>query len=307
MKSSKLYLHPRNKNREPYDLVEMCNSLPLLSPYIIPNKRGEDSVDFSNPASVKVLNRAILNHYYGIKEWDFPDQNLCPAIPGRAEYIHRMADVLNESINNDNHQITCLDVGVGASCIYPIIGIVEYNWNFIASDIDLKSLKSAQGIMTSNPSLRGKIEFKHQSTPNSIFKGVITSKDKIDLTICNPPFHESVAAARKGNTRKVENLSSKRNKKPNLNFAGNNKELVCAGGEVQFIQRMIKESKELEESCTWFSSLVSKESNLSKLHKILEKKKPKDIRVIDIRTGNKKSRILAWTFKSLKKRASKKE
>ena len=39
----------------------------------------------------------ILNHYYGIKYWEFPTENLCPPIPGRADYIHHMADLLGEN------------------------------------------------------------------------------------------------------------------------------------------------------------------------------------------------------------------
>ena len=146
MKKNEPRLHLRNKNRERYDLSALSTSNPELKTYIIPNakaKFGSETVDFSNPIAVKVLNKAILNHYYGIKNWEFPDENLCPPIPGRADYIHHIADLLSE--NNFGRipigdKITCLDVGVGASCIYPIIGATEYGWKFIGSDIDPKSL-----------------------------------------------------------------------------------------------------------------------------------------------------------------------
>ena len=140
----KTTLHVRNRNREQYDLDALIIAIPALSEYIQPNRFGEESVDFSNPIAVKLLNKALLHHYYGIKNWDFPDENLCPPIPGRAEYLHLIADLLAE--NNlckipKGDQITCLDIGVGASCIYPIIGVTEYGWKFIGSDIDSKSLK----------------------------------------------------------------------------------------------------------------------------------------------------------------------
>ena len=78
----KTNLHPRNKNREQYDLAELLKEIPKLKKHIKPNKYGEDSIRFSDPTAVKLLNKALLSNYYGIKNWDFPDTNLCPPIPG---------------------------------------------------------------------------------------------------------------------------------------------------------------------------------------------------------------------------------
>ena len=194
-KQVKTRLHPRNKNRERYDLDALTTSNPELKKYITPNKFGGDSVDFSNPIAVKLLNKALLNYYYGIKNWEFPDENLCPPIPGRADYIHNIADLLSESNFGKipiGDKITCLDVGVGASCIYPIIGITEYDWNFLGSDINPKSIASAENIVNSNISLKDKIECRLQKDSTNVFKGIIGKEEKIDLIICNPPFHSSI-------------------------------------------------------------------------------------------------------------------
>ena len=298
-KQAKARLHSRNRNRERYDLGALTTSNPELKNYIIPNKFGVESVDFSNPLAVKLLNKALLNHYYGIKNWEFPDENLCPPIPGRADYIHHIADLLGE--NNFGtipigDKITCLDVGLGASCIYPIIGVTEYDWKFIGSDIDPKSIASAQHIINSNASLKDKIECRLQKSPNAIFRGIIGKEDKIDVTMCNPPFHSSIEDAQKGTRRKIKNLSGKKVKTPELNFAGISNELIYDGGEYQFIQTMIKESKEIFKNCYWFSTLVSKQSNLKGIYKILEKTEANQIKTIPMGTGNKSSRIVAWTF-----------
>jgi 23S rRNA (adenine1618-N6)-methyltransferase len=300
-KQDKARLHSRNKNRERYDLSALTSSNPELTNYVKPNKFGVDSVDFSNPIAVKLLNKALLNHYYGIKSWDFPDENLCPPIPGRADYIHHIADLLGEN-NSDTipfgDKITCLDVGLGASCIYPIIGVTEYAWKFIGTDIDPKSIASAQNIVNSNSSLKDKIECRLQKNPKDVFHGIIGKEDKIDLTICNPPFHSSIEEAQKGTRRKIKNLSGKKVKTPELNFAGISNELICDGGEYQFIQNMIRESKRISKNCYWFSSLVSKQSNLKGIYKLLEKIEANQIKTIPMGTGNKSSRIVAWTFLS---------
>jgi len=287
----KTNLHPNNKNREQYDLQELVKDVAELKDYIKPNKYGEDSIQFSDPAAVKLLNKALLSNYYGIKNWDFPDTNLCPPIPGRADYIHYMADLLGERENT-----TCLDVGVGANCIYPVLGISEYNWDFIASDINADSIDSAKEIIKSNPTLKGKVKFRIQKDKNNIFKTVIKPKDKIDVTICNPPFHSSKKEAMRGSMRKVRNLTGKRSKKVKLNFAGMANELICEGGEKQFISNMIAESVKYAKKCLWFTTLVSKEENLKNIYKQLEEVKATEVKTVNMGTSNKISRIVAWSF-----------
>jgi len=300
-KQEKARLHSRNKNRERYDLKALATAIPELKKYVKPNKFGVDSVDFSNLHAVKLLNKAILKHYYGIESWEFPNENLCPPIPGRANYIHHIADLLGESNFGAipfGDKIICLDVGLGASCIYPIIGVTEYDWKFIGSDIDPKSIASAQNIVNSNSSLKGKVECRLQKNPKDVFRGIIGKEDKIDLTICNPPFHSSIEDAQKGTRRKIKNLSGKKIKTPELNFAGIGNELICDGGEYQFIQNMIRESKKFSKNCYWFSTLVSKQSNLKGIYKILEKIEANQIKTIPMGTGNKSTRMVAWTFLS---------
>jgi 23S rRNA (adenine1618-N6)-methyltransferase len=299
--SSKSRLHIRNKNRERYDLDALVASNPELAEYVKPNRYGADSVDFADPKAVKILNRALLNHYYGISHWDFPDENLCPAIPGRADYLHHMADLLCESNFGKipkGDKITCLDVGVGASCIYPIIGVTEYGWNFIGSDIDPKSIESAKNIIESNDLLVSKVECRLQKERKDVFYGIIDKEDKIDISICNPPFHSSSEDAQKENLRKVKNLKGRKVKSPELNFAGIPDELICDGGEQKFILNMIKESKKFAKNFFWFSSLVSKQSHLKGIYSLLDSQGVYTYKTITTGTGNKSSRIVAWTFLS---------
>ncbi|MBM1104534.1 23S rRNA (adenine(1618)-N(6))-methyltransferase RlmF [Aurantibacter crassamenti] len=297
----KTRLHARNKNREQYDLSALIKVCPELKNHLKPNKLGVDSVDFSSPVAVKLLNKSILNHYYGIKKWDFPDENLCPPIPGRADYVHHIADLLGK--NNletipTGDTITCLDVGVGASCIYPIIGVTEYGWRFIGSDVDSESIASAKQIVNSNPLLEGKVDCRLQKNSRDFFYGILKVEDKIDIVISNPPFHSSIEEAQKGTRRKIKNLSGKKVKTPELNFSGISTELIYKGGESKFIQDMVWESRKFAKNCYWFSTLVSKESNLKGIRKVLEKVEANQIKTIPMGTGNKSSRIVAWTFLS---------
>jgi len=298
----KTRLHPRNRNKERYDLSALVTSTPALKSHIIKNKFGAESVDFSSPLALKLLNTAILNHYYGIKHWEFPDENLCPPIPGRAEYIHHIADVLAENNYGTipiGNNINCLDVGIGASCIYPIIGTTDYGWNFIGSDINPKSIASAKDIISSNANLKGKIDCRLQENANNIFQSIIGKEEKIELTICNPPFHSSMEDAQKGTQRKAKDLKGRKEKTPVFNLAGISKELIYDGGEFQFIENMIYESKQFAKNCFFFSTLVSKQSNLKRIYKILKITEAKQVKTIPMGTSNKSARIVVWTFLSM--------
>ncbi len=292
-------LHPNNKHRERYDFKELIASCPELSEFVILNKYKDESIDFADSAAVKMLNKALLKHHYGINNWDIPEGYLCPPIPGRADYIHYMADLLcasNYGKMPDGKQIKCLDIGVGANCVYPIIGITDYGWSFIGSDIDTISIDSAQNIIGKNPFLKSNLELRHQAQSKDILYGIITKEERIDLSICNPPYHASKEAAAAVNMRKVKNLSNNKILKPSLNFGGQSNELWCDGGEKRFVSQMIRQSKNFADSCFWFSTLVSKQSNLKGIYADLKTAAAVDVKTIPMGQGNKSSRIVAWTF-----------
>lgn len=295
----KSQLHPRNKHRERYDFKTLIKSCPELAPFVVRNKYNDESINFFDSAAIKALNSALLKHYYGISNWDIPNNYLCPPIPGRADYIHHIADLLATKHNGQipkGKQIKCLDVGVGANCIYPIIGLKEYGWSFVGSDIDPVAINSARQIIEANDKLGDAIEVRLQKNSNNIFKGIIDEDDYFHVSICNPPFHSSAKEAQTGTLRKLSNLKGKKTTKAKLNFGGQNNELWCEGGEKQFINRMISESRDFADACLWFSTLVSKEANLHGIYNTLKKVKATDVQTINMGQGNKKSRIVAWSF-----------
>lgn len=292
-------LHPRNKNRERYDLKALIAAKPALAEFVGPNKHGDDSVAFSNPKAVKLLNQALLHHYYGIAHWNFPDEYLTPPIPGRADYLHHVADLLAASNFGripEGNLITCYDIGVGANCIYPILGIVEYGWNFIGSDINQESIDIAKKHVAANPILEDKIELEFQENSKDAFFGIIARDEIIDVSICNPPFHASKEEAVASTRRKVKNLTGEEKETPAQNFGGIHQELVCLGGELSFITNMIRESARYGGNCFWFTTLVSKQSNVRAIQKIIKKHEASEIKVIPMGTGNKSTRLVAWSF-----------
>lgn len=292
-------LHPRNRHAGRYDFAALVRVRPELAGYVQRNPLGEPTIDFAKPDAVRALNAALLQQYYGVKDWDIPPGYLCPPVPGRADYVHHLADLIRDggvASAPRSGEVVVLDIGVGANCIYPIIGVAEYGWRFVGADIDPVALASAQRIVTANANLAARVELRRQPSAGSIFAGVVKPGETFAASMCNPPFHESAAAASSATGRKLRNLSGGRRVAPVLNFGGQANELWCRGGEVAFVRRMIAESAERPGLCRWFTTLVSKRDSLDPIERALAAVRPADVRVITLAQGQKKSRILAWRF-----------
>jgi len=301
--TEKAILHRRNPHRFRYDFEKLILSLPELKEFVFINEHDVETIEFANPDAVKALNKAILISEYDIKNWDIPKNYLCPPIPGRADYIHYIADLLTESNNGiipEGENVVGLDIGIGANCIYPIIGNETYQWSFVGTDIDENAIQNCKKIISENPKLIDAISLQLQVEPRYIFKNIILPEDKFAFTICNPPFHASQEEATKATTRKINNLENTRTKKPILNFGGQNAELWCEGGEFAFITQMIYESVKYPLQVFWFTTLVSKKDNLRSIYKTLNKVGAVEIKTIEMAQGQKTSRFVAWTFLSEK-------
>ena len=298
-------LHPRNIHQGRYDLAALCKSCPELKAFLKRNPKGEDTVDFSDSQAVLCLNKALLAHHYQIANWQIPEGYLCPPIPGRANYIHYAADLLTSAAQAQvptGKKVNVLDIGIGANCIYPIIGSQSYGWKFVGTDIDPVAVKVAEVIVQSNPRLSQLVTVRLQTDPKAVFKGIIKADDYFDLTVCNPPFHASSADAQEANQRKRNKLYKGTKTDPGndhaspLNFGGQNTELWCAGGELGFLTRMITESVEFSQQVYCFTSLVSKKENLAPLKKLLSRLGATKVDVVATSQGHKISRLLAWSF-----------
>ncbi|TYB76317.1 23S rRNA (adenine(1618)-N(6))-methyltransferase RlmF [Bizionia myxarmorum] len=282
-------MHPNNIHLKPYFFEELVAVNPDLEPFVFVNAYQTKTIDFSIPEAVYQLNKAILISDYGLKTYQLPKGYLCPPIPGRADYIHHLKDL----IQTDSKPVKGLDVGAGANTIYPILATKIYNWKMVGCDINAKSVEIAENIINQNPSLKELVEIRFQDNPAHIFEGIIKADEYYNFTMCNPPFHASEQDALKGTQRKLKNL--KIDSKDILNFGGQSHELWCNGGEALFVKRMIKESKKFGAQVDWFTTLISKAENLPKLTKQLNKLGATQ-KIIDMGQGHKISRILAWHF-----------
>ena len=279
-------MHAKNPFSESYDFEVLIQHHPSLKQFVFVNKYGTETIRFADQKAVKALNRALLKMQYGI-DWEIPDQNLCPPIPGRLDYLLHIEELVYKK------NIHLLDIGTGANLIYPILASCHFKWRCTASEIDPKSLKNAEEIIKNNPAL-STVVLREQINEQSILENIILPDDFFDVVVCNPPFFKSAEDAQKQNQRKVKNLKIKET--ATLNFGGLSNELWTEGGEEVFLKKMILESTKFKSQVHWFTSLVSKKEHLKSLLHTIKKTKPKHYKVIDLDLGNKSSRFLAWTY-----------
>lgn len=322
--AQKAALHPRNRHRGGYDFAALVAACPPLAPFVRPTPAGTPSVDFASPAAVTQLNRALLLHNYGLRHWDIPAGFLCPPVPGRADYLHHLADLLasgNGGRIPRGRRVMLLDIGVGANCIYPIIGHHEYGWRFTGTDISPPSLRWAQQIVDMNPSLAGALRLRRQRQPAAIFDGIVGAAERFDATLCNPPFHASAQEALDSTRRKQVNLARATRHRwertagaeghdetqyspPSApqavaaapNFGSRHNELWCPGGELAFVRRTVAESVACARQCLWFTTLVSKNTTLAPLYRAIEQAGARAVRTVPMGQGQKISRFVAWSF-----------
>ena len=293
-------LHPLNPHRGRYDFPRLVAALPALAAHVRPHPIEGDTIDFADPASVLALNRALLLAHHGLARWDLPPGALCPPVPGRADYLCHVADLLPPGAVSAD--VPVLEIGTGAGCIYPLLGARMLGWSFVASDISPESLRWASDLLAAN-ALVGRIELRLQPEPLAVFENVVRSGERFALSICNPPFHASAAEAGAGTLRKLRNLGAVAGRRdargrPVLNFGGRAHELWCPGGELGFAGRMIAESARRPGLCGWFTCLVAKSAHLPLLDAALRRVSAAEVRVLPMRHGEKHSRILAWRFAS---------
>jgi len=230
--------------------------------------------------------------HYNIKYWEFPDANLCPPIPGRMTYIDALSKILKNSKLTE--KVSVLDIGTGATCIYPLLGHAKNNWTFVGTDVDSNSIISAQRIIDENK-LTEAISLRLQNDAAHILTGVLKAKDKFTISMCNPPFFKSEGDADTATQRKLDGLG-KQNQSFTRNFSGTSNELWYPGGEKAFLHNYLYESSLYKTQSFWFTSLVSKKEHAVSMKASLEKLKATTIKVIDLKKGNKWSRLVVWTF-----------
>jgi len=315
-------LHPRSRYRDnPPDFLALAAEDEEFRPFVThvstPSGSSYGRIDFRGASALLALTRALLRNDYGLL-FELPMRNLCPPLTQRLNYLHWVADSVlqlpynsggawkkestqnaaiaslapqstaltslpqTESNDTPKGPIRALDIGCGASCIFPLLGVREYGWKWLGTEVDAESVKAAQMNVDRNK-LQDLIEVRHVGDRSKIFDGVLRDDESFDVCMCNPPFFSDLASTGQNRSRGTVATPS---------------ELVCTGGEEEFVKQMIVESKKVPKRVRWCTTMLGRQSSLKSLLQLLRSPAIGASCVIHatLSQGKQSRWALAWTF-----------
>ncbi|KAF4507796.1 hypothetical protein G6O67_004259 [Ophiocordyceps sinensis] len=245
-------------------------------------------LDFDDPASVVQLTKTLLKLDFGLA-MELPENRLCPPVPNRHNYILWLKGLLDtSSYAPPGRNLVGLDIGTGASCIYPLLGCVQRPWSFVATDMDAESLRWARRNVELN-GLGHRIKVVDRGPEDALIPLDDLGLDSIAFTMTNPPFYESEDALLQSAKRK--------SRRPYTACTGSLSEMVVEGGEVAFVNRILDESLVLRGRVQWYTSMLGFLSSVAALVDRLRDRGIQNYAITEFVQGNKTRRwAVAWSF-----------
>ncbi|KAL4974273.1 hypothetical protein BDW66DRAFT_140457 [Aspergillus desertorum] len=280
----------RDLYKDGVDFASLARQSADFAKFLKPNNH----LDFTDPDAVRQLTVSLLKRDFGL-DVDVPETRLCPPVPNRLNYIIWLQDLLDTTgagcrdAYDPERVVTGLDIGTGCCSIYPLLGVkTRPNWNFIATDIDDENIRTSTETVKMN-NLESRIRIMKTSADSDLIPLNTLGVEKLDFTMCNPPFYSSqdemIASAKE------------KDRPPFSACSGTEIEMVTLGGEVSFVSRMITESIALREKVLWYTSMLGKLSSLSTLIEKLIELGNTNYAVTEFVQGNKTRRwAIAWSW-----------
>ncbi|KAF2187877.1 hypothetical protein K469DRAFT_748726 [Zopfia rhizophila CBS 207.26] len=260
------------------------------------SEKSKGFLNFQDPETMQILTKAIVKVDFGL-HIDLPDDRLCPPVPIRWNYVSWVQSLIDTTgpdytqTYDPTRQVMGLDIGTGASAIYTLLlQKTRPNWNMCATDIDKKSFDSA----VRNLALNGMItrtRLLQTMEGNAVIPLNLLGVERLDFTICNPPFfadEKEMRASLKGERKSWA---------PNSVCTGNEVEMICPGGDIGFVTRIIEESLLLRDKVTWYSSMLGKLESAKAVVDKLKKNGVNNWAVGCLDAGGLTKRwVVAWSF-----------
>lgn len=261
------------------DIDQLANEYPVLENYYVNGK-----YDFAQLEASYQLADVLLRKYFGLHV-NLSRQHLCPRIANRLDYILWIKKLVEHTTE---HEIVGLDMGTGASCIYPLLGCSVTDWMFYGTDINNSSLELCHENIKQNY-LSHRINV--QKGGIKLFDLDNLGVDDLTFTMCNPPFYDTA--------KEMEN--SKRAKELNpstIKLVAQDSELFTIGGEEALTSQMVSESLQLKDRIQWYTTMVGKKSTLERIVPALKQEGTNNYAIHEIIHGYGKTRrwVIAWSF-----------
>ncbi|KAK3651077.1 hypothetical protein LTR56_005841 [Elasticomyces elasticus] len=255
-------------------------------------------LDFQDPKVVQQLTKTLLKSDFNLT-LTLPPDRLCPPVPVRWNYIHwiqQLLDTTCSSTNNYNdtydpsRQVHGLDIGTGASCIYPLLACsTRPGWRMWGSDIDSHSLAYAKQNVKAN-NMDSRIRIQRSSKPEDpLIPLDVLGVGGLDFVMTNPPFYSSGQDMLDSYTGKQA--------PPSAVCTGAENEMICDGGDVGFVTRILEESLVVRERVQWYTAMVGKMSSLQSVIALLKGHGVENFAVCALQAGFRTKRwAVGWSF-----------
>ncbi|KAG1816718.1 S-adenosyl-L-methionine dependent methyltransferase [Suillus subaureus] len=278
-------MHPRNPYNKPPDFTELARRYPPLRPYVFINHTGSSTINFKSLPAQKCLTEALFRLDYGLS-LTLPDDRLCPPVPNRLNYVLWLQDIVKFTCGSAT--VRGLDIGTGASAIYPLLACsIEHTWNFVATDIDERSVQFAKQNVSQN-SMDNRIFVERVQADGPILQPLHTSLMNFDFTMCNPPFYSSA--------EDVSRSAEFKEFGPNAVCSGAEVEMITPGGETSFVARIFSESLQLRTKCRWYTSMLGKMSSIPDLVSLFREHSVDNYVITEFVQGQTRRWAIGWSF-----------
>lgn len=274
------WIHPRNPYKTPPDFKQLAIKYPEFRKFVTQDLKGKLHLDFKNAAALRCLTTTLLKQDFDLCV-DLPENSLVPTLTLRLNYLLWIQDLLSNQATQcqlASGGVTGLDIGTGASCIYPLLAAKHFNWKMIATESDQFNHDHAVKNLTNNK-LSSEISIRKVGQDEFI-KDVLKSDETVHFSMCNPPFFDEET---KGGD--CDNEPGKPN------------EMYTGGGEVTFVTRMASESKELGDRVAIFTTMLGHKSSLAPVKKMLDGLGVCSRASSELCQGKTMRWTVAWTFR----------
>ncbi|RXK36723.1 hypothetical protein M231_06030 [Tremella mesenterica] len=276
-------MHPLNRYRHPPDFSSLAKSYPPLEEYVQNTDHGS-IIDFHDSASLRTLTEALLHN-----DWQYVisirEDRLCPTIANRLDYLLRVLELENYLPSTHSSPLRVVDIGTGHVAIYPLIlHRLRPQAKIYGTEVDSVSFEHASETLRKNE-IEGSVKLMLRNEKDMILP--LNEIGEVDFIICNPPFFGSMNEMEEGQAMKKLGAYGAP--------TGAQVELITPGGEVEFVRRMIDESLQFGEKCSWYTSLIGKYSSLSPLVSHLRSQGCTNYLVQSFKPSRTVRWILAWS------------
>ena len=151
------WMHPKNPYKTPPNFKEMAVKYPDFRKVVTQDISGKIHLDFNDPIALRTLTTTLFLKDFQLKVF-LPENSLVPTLPSRLNYLLWVEDLLT-LLPDTAGDILGLDVGTGASAVYPLLAAKHLGWRMVATESDQENFTAALDNITRN-NLVDKIDIK---------------------------------------------------------------------------------------------------------------------------------------------------